>query len=1046
MDPNQFLISWLRSHSLVNDSILTQAMRVQYHNPNQHLFQILVQLGAFTEDQGRAYYAQATQAFQSQSFENSAAGSTDVTLKPPPQSTPPQPATSHPIRPVSSKGVSQSSGSFTIPVFEKYDIEGEISRGGMGVVFRARYKDSSLEVALKVILDQAPPDEEIKRFRREAQTLAQIQHPGVVRIRDYGESEGRPYFAMDLIQGKPLKDAIDSQLRETGKVPAYSWTVKVFSLMGGALGHCHDLNIIHRDLKPANILLDGETEHPVIVDFGLVKRNVGAPSEEAESIDSLTNSQATLGTPAYMAPEQFDRQGPLGEVDKKSDVWGFGATLYYALTGQAPYTGETVFNIYKKLLKGDPLPPNTINPEIPDELNELCVSCLTRNKSQRPTMRAIEEALKQPLSDRSLHKKRSRQMTFFLWGGAIFLLLGLIATLSVVLRPQLLDLQAPDLKVDPISPTTNEETIEISGLASDDFLARVELRVGARTYKIVEGKERFSKTVPLKLGPNNVVIRAYDENGRFTELRQGVQRISAIPDLKIVAVPRFTYKNSISLTGEAPPMVVKIECDDQIIELKDNKFIAAVPLKFGANEIRLIASDKYGQSTTKLIACERNQVFTVGRTPPNPSKKLSSRHFTSLQNAINAVQKSSLKKPVPKILILDRELEGGVNITGRIYMEGIGGRPAIIKSKNVTCVNIEEGQAQFKNLTFETVLDRDAGISAFKLISGQVEANQCHFIGGYDSIRLGSEISLSRADLYPSIKLNSCTIEASQSNGIYARFKGQVLLKNCLIRGHKEAGLLIELTPGKGKRIIENRDSLIEGCTIEKNGLEGVEIVGPTRVVIRASKIRENLQEGILVDFGGLDALTLENCEIDRNGKGINKRRYPAVNARKGSGIRLKNCQIRDNYDEGLYCVDSPSYIIAEKCFIRGGLHGMKAYRNGKFILRNCTIRDCKASGLEVDGCQKIELSDSTVENCNYGFSLRKSSAAVVKNTMFKGNRYAGILCKERSSLFIKSSRLISNPIGISVRDKSIVEFSQCEFNNQLDTESIYPGTITERP
>ncbi|MDF1661792.1 MAG: right-handed parallel beta-helix repeat-containing protein [Planctomycetota bacterium] len=1046
MDPHQYLISWLRSQSLVNDTVLAQAVRIQFHNPKQHLFQILVQLGAFTEDQGRLYYSQATQAYQSQSIPISPDTSSDVTLRPPLQTTPSNPSTDRPIRPVRSKSMSHSSGSFVIPVFEKYEIDGEISRGGMGVVFRARYKESSLEVALKVILDQAPPEEEVKRFRREAQTLAQIQHPGVVRVRDFGESEGRPYFAMDLIQGQPLKSAIDSQLRETGEVPSYSWTVKVFSEIAAALVHCHDLNIIHRDIKPANILLSEDNEQPVIVDFGLVKRNIGAPKADMDSLDNLTNSQATLGTPAYMAPEQFDRQGPLGGVDKKSDVWGFGATLYYALTGQAPYTGETVFNIYKALLKGDPAPPNTLNPEIPDELNELCVSCLTRNKSLRPSMRAIENALRQPLSDRSLHKKRSWQMRLFLKLGAVFIVLAVAATLAVLSHPQVLDDQAPNLTLEPIPPSTGLTALEISGTITDEYPAGVEFHFGRETETLSVQSSTFSKTVPLKIGLNRIRVRAFDENGQFSIVKTlEVRRIFLKPILN--PIPNNVYESTVTFSGTVPKTYAKIECNGIAAAITGDEFSIKVPLRFGANELRFLYTDTGKQSYKKVFHCRRNDVYTVG-PPPLASKDGSQRHFTNLQDAIKAAQKISPSVPIPKIVLLERKIKGEIAIRGRLYLEGVDKNGTIIESKDETCFSVQEGQVRLKNLTLKTTLSREVGVFSLRLVSGQLDAENCQFLGGYDSVRLGSEISVSRSDLYPSINFRSCTIEGSICNGIYARFKGQVNLKNCLIRGHREAGLFIELTRESGGQIVEHRDSTIEACIIEKNGLEGCEVNGCAHVTFRNTKFRDNRQEGILADSGEGNTVVLENCQFDRNGRGSGTEKYPAIFARSGGRIQLESCQIRNNFDEAIYCSVRGSSVDATKCLIVGGSMGVKAYKGGKLRLKECTLRNCKDYGITLDRCDDVLILNCTIENCKDGLYLKKSHGIRVDKTQFLKNRAYGIKCKESSSINIESSQFINNSIGISASNRSRVTYRKCLFKNQkqLDKQAASTEAIKEVP
>lgn len=210
---------------------------------------------------------------------------------------------------------------------ENYEIIEELSRGGLGVVLRAKALSDGREMVVKLILGDNPNAEEVERFRLEAKALRYLNHPNVIGVRDSVVDGGRPFLAMDLVVGQSLKDVVDSHLKHHGCVPPFGWTMKIFAALSEALIYCHGEGIIHRDLKPANILIEKDSDCPVIVDFGLVKRGDKAKKESFESIQSqITATGQTLGTPAYMAPEQLDDSGAFGVVSETADVWGHGVS------------------------------------------------------------------------------------------------------------------------------------------------------------------------------------------------------------------------------------------------------------------------------------------------------------------------------------------------------------------------------------------------------------------------------------------------------------------------------------------------------------------------------------------------------------------------------------------------------------------------------------------------------------------------------------------------------------------------------------------------
>ncbi|HLG42682.1 MAG TPA: protein kinase, partial [Planctomycetota bacterium] len=245
-------------------------------------------------------------------------------------------------------------------VLGKYVLLGMLGRGGMGVVYKAFDTSLMRSVALKQLT--LASDDDLKRFQREARTVAALKHPNIAAVYEFDTIDGKSVISMELIRGKPahgLKLSVQSALR-------------VVSEAAKAIDHAHAKGIIHRDLKPQNILVDEELK-PHVLDFGLARAIQGG--------EKLTLSGMIVGTPSYMSPEQGSAEP--GKVDRRTDVYGLGATLYHLLTGKPPFDGSTPVQILKKVLEEDPKPPRVHNPSIPKEVEAICLQAMDRDPARR---------------------------------------------------------------------------------------------------------------------------------------------------------------------------------------------------------------------------------------------------------------------------------------------------------------------------------------------------------------------------------------------------------------------------------------------------------------------------------------------------------------------------------------------------------------------------------------------------------------------------------------------------------------------------------------
>jgi WD40 repeat protein/tRNA A-37 threonylcarbamoyl transferase component Bud32 len=252
-------------------------------------------------------------------------------------------------------------------VIPGYEVLGELGRGGMGVVYKARQAKLNRLVALKMILSGAHAGSaERQRFLTEAEAVARLQHPNIVQIHEIGEADGYPFFSLEFCPGGSLA----AKLNGTPLPPAQA--APLVEALARAMQVGHDAGIIHRDLKPANVLLlsDGT---PKVTDFGLAKKLDDAAGQTA--------SGAIMGTPSYMAPEQAE--GKSKEIGPAADVYALGAVLYELLTGRPPFKAATSLDTVLQVLSEEPVPPGRLVAKLPRDLETICLKCLHKDPAKR---------------------------------------------------------------------------------------------------------------------------------------------------------------------------------------------------------------------------------------------------------------------------------------------------------------------------------------------------------------------------------------------------------------------------------------------------------------------------------------------------------------------------------------------------------------------------------------------------------------------------------------------------------------------------------------
>ena len=294
----------------------------------------------------------------------------------------------------------------------------EISTGGMGIVYKAIQEDLNRVVAVKMIrTGRFANSQELERFQAEAEAAANLRHPGIVAIHQVGEEDGNHFFSMDWVGGGNLESWLDGRPMEDVEA------ARLLQKVTQAVAYAHSEGIIHRDLKPHNILMDADG-NPHVSDFGIAKR--------LDCDSQLTVTGVVMGSPSYMSPEQAT--GDSANVRETSDIYSLGAILYALLTGRPPFRAATPIKTLEQVTSREPLPPKSLNPSISEDLNTICLKCLSKSPLSRyHSADALQAELNRfcegkPIQARPL----SRTETTLKWVKRNPLVSGLYTTIGII--------------------------------------------------------------------------------------------------------------------------------------------------------------------------------------------------------------------------------------------------------------------------------------------------------------------------------------------------------------------------------------------------------------------------------------------------------------------------------------------------------------------------------------------------------------------------------------------------------------------------------------
>lgn len=923
---------WLIRRGWVEKGRVATAWEVARSRTDGALVEVLVEQGALTPDQAR-------QLVEAQALADSEWGARTEARREP------APAAAR----LPDEGALRRSTLDPGQRFAGLHVVAELSRGGMGVVYRAETPDGALK-ALKIL--PRPELELRERFRREAKVAATLAHPGLIRVEDYGDESGVAWLRMPFVKGQNLAEWSRARFGAGAETPLVE-AVEIIAAVAEALDYMHGMGVIHRDVKPANIVLegaDGSHPRPILIDLGLVRRvGVAAVSGLEES---LSRTGELLGTPAFMSPEQLDSDGAVGV---ETDVWGLGATLFFALTGEEPFTAGSVFGLVLKVEESPAPRLSERRSDVPADVDELARAMLARDPAARPSMREVARTLgTAALALRRVERPAAGGRGL---GPVLGLVLGLAALVLIALGLMALAPdRSPRLLLEVSTATSRQATFRLVGRVENGGDGG-ELRVrDQRTRLKPDG--RFEVFVPLEEGENPLSVEFWPAGAERAATRASlsITRDRTPPSLELQSLPPRTGADQLRVRGvSSEPGTVELngartELDSQ------GRFELVWPLTEGENVARLVLRDSIGNAVERRLTVTRMRTIAVpaGQAWPDLTKPLDGPTRLALGPGDHVVA-SRIRTDV----ILEPAEPGGAPVR------------LVSKPGSADMIHVAGARVELLGVTLDcratgprSSADRDRDGEAGRL-AGSARAAAVRLISG-------------------ALILSDCVI-TSRSNALVAWGPpAEVTLRRCELRDIEQAGL----------RSMAGTDWTVEDCTF-RDVRNPVMLQGRSRLRFRQLRVERGrtalyADGGSRVEGEGLIVLAPEDNALRFLGE---------------SSARLKTLAVEGGWKHGLEVDRSDLELESGRIVSRSA--ALWVQKQARVHARTLSLRSDKGVGLWLRDSD-LRASGLTVRACGgYGADLHKS-VAVLEDLEIEGCVKGG-LKSLGSEVFITGARVRSS-------------------------------------